>query len=196
METVLQYLSEIDISLFYWINLGWINPVFDWLMPFITKKEHWFPLWLVVIVLMLWKGGGEGRIAVLLIIPLIFLSDQLAASVFKPYFARLRPCVALENVHLLVKKKTSFSMPSAHATNFFALAAFFSHYYRKYRWYFYATAAMVALSRVYVGVHYPGDITAGALLGIFCAAVVLHGYRMLQIYWISLRPTYNETERD
>jgi undecaprenyl-diphosphatase len=80
--------------------------------------------------------------------------------------------VALPDVHLLVKMKTSFSMPSAHAANFFALATYFTYFYRRYKWWFYSAAFMVALSRVSVGVHYPFDIAAGALLGVLCALLV------------------------
>jgi undecaprenyl-diphosphatase len=57
------------------------------------------------------------------------------------------------------------SFPSSHATNNFALATILTYYFRKYRYWFYSIAALVAFSRVYVGVHYPIDISAGAILG-------------------------------
>ena len=104
---MIDYLNYIDTSLFYFINVSLQNPFFDWFMPFITEKYHWFPVWGVIIILLLWKGGKQGRIMVLLIIPVIFLSDQLAAHVFKPWIQRPRPCMALPDVHLLVNTKIS-----------------------------------------------------------------------------------------
>jgi len=142
-------------------------------MPLITEKYHWFPVWVLLAILLLWKGGKQGRIMVLLIIPVIFLSDQISSHVIKPLVARPRPCITLPDVHLLTNKKTSFSFPSAHAANFFAVAAFFSYFYKKYCWWYFSIAALVAYSRIYIGIHYPFDAIAGALLGIFCSYLVL-----------------------
>ena len=75
----MEFLQQLDTSLFYFINHGWQNPLFDWLMPFVTRTENGFPLWGAAYVLMIWKGGKKGRIAALLTIPLIVLSDQLSA---------------------------------------------------------------------------------------------------------------------
>ncbi len=174
---MLEFLQQIDIQLFFAVNRGLENTFFDWLMPVITKKENGFPIWIVAIVLMLWKGGKKGRIAVLLVIPLITFSDQLSASVLKPFFERLRPCVALENVHLLVGRKTSWSFPSAHATNIFAAATYFSVVYPRGKIFYFILAVLVGFSRIYIGVHYPFDVLAGALLGAIVAWIVIYAYR-------------------
>ncbi len=174
---MLEYLLEIDTRLFYLLNVTVQNPVFDWLMPFITEKLHWFPVWGVIIILLIWKGGKQGRIILLLVIPLIFLSDQISSSVLKPLFGRTRPCIALDNIHLLIKKTSSFSFPSSHAVNFFAVATFFGYYYRKYVWLFLIIAAAVAYSRVYVGVHYPLDVVAGAFIGAACAFIIIYSWK-------------------
>jgi undecaprenyl-diphosphatase len=116
---MIDFLIEIDVAVFYFINVNLANPFFDWFMPFITEKFHWFPVWGILIIGLLWKGGKKGRTVVLLIIPVIFLSDQLSAHVLKPLIARQRPCATLPDVHLLVGMKRSLSFPSAHAANFF-----------------------------------------------------------------------------
>ena len=108
MDTLIQ----IDIALFYFFNVTIQNAVFDWLMPFITNKYHWFPVWAITAILFIWKGGRKGRTALLLIIPVIFLSDQISSHIIKPYFERLRPCIVLTDIHLLDNVKTSFSFPS------------------------------------------------------------------------------------
>ena len=170
---MLDALNQLDINIFYFINVSLQNPFFDWFMPFVTNKYNWFPVWAIIIVLLVWKGGRQGRIMVLLIIPVIFLSDQIASHVLKPFFERPRPCTALPDVHLLVSAKASYSMPSAHASNYFALALFFSYYYRKYSIIFFLIASIVGLSRISVGVHYPFDVLAGGGLGIICAGAVI-----------------------
>ena len=175
----MEWILEIDTSLFYFINVTLQNPFFDWFMPFITERNHWFPVWGILVITLLWKGGKKGRTAVLLIIPVIFLSDQLAAHVIKPLVGRPRPCVALTGVHLLVPLKTSLSFPSAHASNFFAVATYFNYFYPKYRWVYFSAAFLVALSRVSIGVHYPLDIIAGGILGACCALFVIYTWRWL-----------------
>ncbi len=171
------FLLQIDQSLFFWINQGWANPILDWFMPVITFKENGFPLWIAVYVLLLWKGGKKGRIAALLIIPVIALSDQMAASVIKPWVERMRPCAAMLNVRMLIGLKTSYSFPSAHASNIFAAATFFSVFYPKGRMVYFTLAVLVGLSRIYVGVHYPFDVIGGAILGALCAWTVIWFYR-------------------
>ena len=171
---MLEYILHVDTQLFYLINVILQNAIFDWLMPFITNKTHWFPVWGIVIILLIWKGGKEGRIILIFIIPLIFLSDQLSSSVLKSFFARIRPCIALDNINLLVNKSKAFSFPSSHAVNFFALATYFGYFYKKYIWWLLFVAAMVAYSRVYVGVHYPFDVIAGAIIGATCAFFVVY----------------------
>ena len=176
----MELLEQIDIALFYFINVSLQNSFFDWFMPFITEKTHWFPVWGVLIISLLWKGGKKGRMAVILIIPVIFLSDQLSAHVLKPLIARPRPCVTLADIHLLVGMKTSYSFPSAHAANFFAVATFFNYFYPKYRWIYFGAAFVVALSRVSIGIHYPLDIIAGGILGAACALFVIYTWRWIE----------------
>lgn len=173
-------LLRIDASVFFFINKSMANPVFDWLMPFITRQENWYPVFLLIIVGLLWKGGRQGRIVVLLLIPVIVLSDQMTSSLIKPWVDRMRPCEAYEalgTVRALIGVKTSPSFPSSHAANAFAAALFFALFYPKRQWIYFSIAALVALSRVYVGVHYPLDVIVGAIIGVFCALFVYACYK-------------------
>lgn len=165
---MLEIINEIDVWLLFLINVDFSNSFLDFLMPLITSKKSWYPVWLIVIAGFLWKGGREGRLLILFVIPLILLSDQLSAGILKPLIGRVRPCNVFENINVMARCTKAASMPSAHAANFFALASYFGYYFRKYRWYLFGIAGLVAISRVYVGVHYPFDVLAGAGLGIFC----------------------------
>ena len=179
---MIELIDRLDTALFFIINRDLQNAIFDWFMPFVTNKKNWYPLFLIIIVGLLWKGGKKGRIAVALLIPVIVLSDQLSASLIKPFFDRMRPCEAmrdLEMVNMLIGLKTSPSFPSSHAANSFAAATFFGHYYPRFKWLYFAIATIIAYSRVYVGVHYPLDVIAGALLGVGCAFAVYFTYDSL-----------------
>ena len=113
-------------------------------------------------------GGKKGRITGIVLVASLILIDFLNSYPLKFLFARIRPCNALPDVRTLVPTSTSYSFPSSHATNIFGLATILSNKYRNFRFYFFSVALVVGISRVYVGVHYPFDVLAGALVGILC----------------------------
>ena len=83
----------------------------------------------------------------------------------KQIIARPRPCHILEDIHLLVNCGAGYALPSSHAANAFGQAVLFSYFYNNARVYLFTYASLIALSRVFVGVHYPADVLVGALLG-------------------------------
>ncbi|MCX8069654.1 MAG: phosphatase PAP2 family protein [Thermodesulfovibrionales bacterium] len=116
-------------------------------------------------------------ITVLAAILAVFLADT-TGGVLKNLIQRQRPCIVIQNTHLLVGCSTSGSMPSNHATNAFAYAVTLYLYARQFKmkWltlYPLLLASLVALSRVVVGVHYPSDVLIGGIIGTMYA-VVLH----------------------
>jgi undecaprenyl-diphosphatase len=184
----------IDRALFYWINGSWANPVLDVVMPFITAEESWFLPGMLVVIWLLWKGKRKGRLAVLVLAVAISISDQMSSSLLKPVFRRERPCRVLPEVRLLDRCGKSYSFPSSHATNSFTAAALFSRFYPGGRWIYFAVAGLVALSRPYVGVHYPSDVAAGALLGWAIGWVVWFLLRQLGHYLPVLESILGEEE--
>jgi undecaprenyl-diphosphatase len=185
-----EFFASIDRSMFYFVNHSLQNILFDAVMPFLTdlNKKPGVVLfvglcWIVLFV----KGGKSGRIAALLLIPTIVLSDQLSSSLLKQLFDRLRPCFVLPDVHLLVPCGSGRSFPSSHAVNNFAGAYLFAYFFPRWRWALYGFAAAVAFSRVYVGVHYPSDVVGGSIIGIGCGALVVLLYVQGEARWKTLR---------
>jgi undecaprenyl-diphosphatase len=162
-----EILTELDRSLFLLLNGKLAHPVLDPVMTFITTQENWYPVLLGLWIAMLIWGGRRGRIAAVALVVAVAATDQVTSSILKPLFRRVRPCNAFApwQVRLLVDRSKAFSFPSAHAANSFAMATIVGWRFRKYAPYAFAVAVAVAYSRVYVGVHYPFDTVAGALVG-------------------------------
>jgi undecaprenyl-diphosphatase len=172
-QALLENLIQFDTALFYFFNTGLQNGFFDFLLPILTNLDYWrIPLGLMVISLLIF-GKKKGRITVLLLVLGIALSDQLCNNVLKPLIQRIRPCNVLENVNLLVNCTKAYSFPSSHAMNIFTGCLLLSYSYRRIKVIFLVIALLVSYSRIYVGVHYPFDVLAGVILGIFCAFVII-----------------------
>jgi undecaprenyl-diphosphatase len=166
-------LYSLDKFLFYAINLGSVNRLFDIIMPFITERNNWFLLYIYVWVYLFWKGGKNGRITAVLIILAIIASDQVSASILKPLVSRVRPCYELEGVRTILGCGGRYGFPSSHAANYFAAATIFTYYFPKYKWIYISIAVLVCFSRIYIGVHYPSDVICGAILGFLSSVIII-----------------------
>jgi undecaprenyl-diphosphatase len=181
---VIEFLTSLDHSLFLFINRDLANPVFDVFFTTITNGRFWI---IPGILLALVYGFAERRKAVValsLAVLTVALSDPICCKLIKEWVHRLRPCnplVLIDGGRFLLGHKTSLSFPSAHAMNMFAQAMLFSLLYpRRWLWFF-IFAFLIGFSRVYVGVHYPLDVLAGAVLGMGIGAGVYYGYRAVSV---------------
>jgi undecaprenyl-diphosphatase len=172
---MVDFLYSLDVGLFYFFNHTLHFSVLDVVMVFVTRTDtlHFRIFYGVVWLALMVKGGRRGRTVALLLIPVIAASDQLSSSIIKHLVSRMRPCFILPDVNLLVRCGSGLSFPSSHAVNNFAAAMLFSFYYRRWTWAFVAYASLVALSRPYVGVHYPSDAVGGAVIGTLVCLVIL-----------------------
>lgn len=180
---MIDFLYQLDVAAFRFLNRAFANPFFDWLMPMVTEGDNWrIPIVLIVLAFLVF-GGKKGRITILLLVFTITLSDQISSFVIKPLFSRVRPCFVLDQVRLLIDQSRSPSFTSSHAANLAAMAMIFSWRYRKQMWLPMGLALFISYSRIYVGVHYPSDILGGWIVGIFCAAFVLFAQYGLESVW-------------
>ena len=171
---MLQDLLNLDQELFLYLN-GLGNPAWDNFWQFISSKFSAIPLYLFLLILSYRKFGLKRTVILVISVAiLITVSDQVS-NLFKYGTARLRPChdPTISAVMRLVKSYCGgkYGYFSAHAANSFALAAFFGIILKSeikgILFFLTLWAALVAYSRVYIGVHFPLDILTGAILGFF-----------------------------
>jgi len=171
-------LNHWDILLFYLINIDLQNSVFDFIMPLISSVGY-FSIWILVCVLLYVFGGEKGRnVALICIVALVF--GYFLTEVLKYIVARPRPYTVLEGVRVLTMIG-GYSWPSGHAVASFIVAIIIGESYsfkvkdRSYKLIYplLVFAVLVGFSRIYNGVHYPFDVISGALIGTFCALLIL-----------------------
>jgi 4-amino-4-deoxy-L-arabinose transferase-like glycosyltransferase len=196
----MHWLQALDTSLFLFVNRSLANPVFDWLMPVLSGNAFFFPAMFLLGVGLLWKGNARLRLCVLLLVLILPLGDTFICNTIKHAVARPRPFVTLpearqwgkigkgyippepgdRSVDMSASIGSRTSMPSSHAANWFAATMILFIYYRRSLWFMLPMALAVSFSRVYNGVHYPGDVLVGAILGAGYAAA---GVIALQAGW-------------
>jgi undecaprenyl-diphosphatase len=187
---MLDYLNQIDRAILVFFNQQY-SPFWDELMLLITGKYIWIPLYVVLIGLLIYKLKKTSWIAILTLVLTITVADQFASSFCKPTFKRLRPChddAIKSQLHIIKPAGSQYGFISSHAANTFALATFiFMAFKSDQKWIGYTLfiwAAMVSLSRVYLGVHYPGDVLAGGVTGIVWGWCFWKIYQKSSAYWL------------
>lgn len=167
-------LDVLDRALFRKINIDWASNWADWIMPVIRDQRTWYPLYAFLIIYIIWKFRWKAVPFILIAGLTVVLTDQVSSSFLKNFFGRIRPCsepLLAGLVQLRVSRcPTSGSFTSSHAVNHFGIAAFIffclKPYFGKWGLLFFLWAGLICYAQVYVGVHYPGDVLGGALVGI------------------------------
>lgn len=162
---------SIDIKLFYFFNdIAGKSFIGDALIVFLAEYlQH-----LVVAVLFLllyvsfYTSREKWRIFQVVIVS-IFVSRIVITELIRMFYHRLRPYLEIPANNLLTE--SAFSFPSGHAAFFFALAAAVYGFNKKWGIGFFGSAAVISISRIAAGVHYPSDIVGGMIIGILAAYV-------------------------
>ena len=182
MNHLLEWLDQIDRSILYIINDTLANPIFDLFFTTITNEHLWAIPVLIGLLALIVRGGRRGQIAAVLVLITASATDATVVQIIKPAIARLRPSHALgDTINLLVPKGGRYGFLSAHAANIFAGTTVLSYFYTQWKKPLLFLAFSVALSRVYVGVHYPGDVLFGGLFGYGMAWLVITLWVLLKM---------------
>lgn len=167
-------INQLDTQAFLWLN-SLHTDFFDPIMLWITNRNSWFPMYIIIIGGIVWTQKRKSIGILLMIIFSVIISDQICSSVLKPLIHRLRPChePSIQNlVHLVGNCGGQFGFCSSHAANTFALVTclilLFGKQFTGIK-YLYIWAIIVSYSRIYIGVHYPLDVLSGTGVGVLAS---------------------------
>ncbi len=185
IETIRYY----DIQILGWIHENGQLNVLDMLLPLLRNPYFWAPLYMFMLAWMLinWRMKGFWWCVYLLMV--FALCDYTAASIIKPWVHRIRPCnddsLPIMIRHI-VKCGSGFSFPSAHAANHVGISFFIyltlRHFGGWIKWAVGIWAFAVCYAQVYVAVHFPSDILAGAILGLGMGGLVAYFFNKRKPY--------------
>ncbi|MDB5202435.1 MAG: phosphoesterase PA-phosphatase related protein [Ferruginibacter sp.] len=166
-------LIELDRHLFSLINSHWNNSFFDAILPLVRNSIFSLPLYLFLLVFAIINFKSKAFWWIVFAAGTAILGDFISSDLIKNNIIRLRPCndpSLADSMRFLVSyRPQSSSFTSSHATNHFALAAFFfytlENYVGKWAQLFFLWAFVIIYAQVYVGVHFPLDVICGGLIG-------------------------------
>lgn len=165
---MIQALSEWDKSAFLYLN-GFHSDLMDYVMTLFTLTPTWILFYGVTLYVIIRKYGRKSVPVIISIVLVILLADQLS-GLLKHSVMRLRPSndpAVSPYAHVFFTKGGLYGFVSAHAANAFAFATFSALLFRSrgYTIFIIPWACLLAYTRIYLGVHYPGDILGGMILG-------------------------------
>lgn len=160
----------LDVFIFDKINgLANVSKILDWIGIFLAD---YFPyiLGAILVIFLFWK---KNRLMVISAGIAVFLSRLVIAEIIKRLYHHGRPYVILETAKKLISENHNYqSFPSGHAAIFFAIAMVVYFYNKKLGIWFFISAIIIGVARIFVGVHWPSDILAGAVIGIISGVLV------------------------
>lgn len=191
-DKIINFISSLDNQLLLLVN-GMHSTFLDYFMFLYCDRYIWIPLWIALFYLLLrvmsWKMALLGLVICGLI---ILFCDKITVQVIRPYFMRFRPSHSddpmLSCVHIVNNYRGGkFGFPSAHSANSWALT-FYIYLLLRNRvltWFMVFWALIICYSRMYLGVHFPTDLFAGCLIGLFASSL---SYFLLKRYFAYQRP--------
>lgn len=188
-------IEQLDRQLFIFLN-SHHSTFWDHVMNFMSMKLVWIPLYLAILIYLRYRYEKRFLVLLLFIIATVALSDQLSVLI-KNSVDRLRPCQepSLQGIVHLVNGYCGgkYGFVSSHAANSFSVALL-SLLLIKNRWFsagILIWAATISYSRIYLGVHYPGDVISGAILGCVTGWTIYRFYDLADKKILSKKSYFN-----
>ncbi|MBI2815311.1 MAG: phosphatase PAP2 family protein [Acidobacteria bacterium] len=157
-----------DVRWLLWVNQSAHGGLLGWVM--IQIAQYGYLAWLLLLIVILFLDRQRGKLVFLTGITAWGFSSYLGDTLLRPAARHARPGNVPDlapQLHILVPMPSFYSFPSSAATFSFAVAAVIAYFYRGWkRWAALLAAAVIAYSRVYVGVHFPSDVIGGAMIGL------------------------------
>ena len=176
-----QQMINLDHQLFKLINVDGTSSLLDLVLPFLREAQFWLPFYLFLLVFATLNFGIKGWWWALAFILTAAICDLVSSQLIKETIFRLRPCRdPMMAQEIIIRAKycpKSSSFTSSHATTHFGLSMFiFQTFKRLSKWwmFIFTWAIIISYTQVYVGVHYPLDVLAGAFVG--CVVGIMMAY--------------------
>lgn len=196
--SIVETLVSLDRSLFLFLNTAVANPLFDVVFKNGTEARFWIIPGIVAAVLFIVKKRKEAAVVAVCMMVTVAITDPVTAKVLKPFFGRLRPChpeYFVVGAHFLSGMRHTYSFPSVHAANIWGQAMLLTLFYPGWKWVYILFAFFIGYSRIYVGVHYPADVFAGAVFGTAVGGVVFVSWSRVSIMVKKRRKTDTVPEK-
>jgi undecaprenyl-diphosphatase len=169
-----------ELKFMEWGSEWWISPVFDQVIPWLTHLGSHFAV--ILFILLTWILTRQRKVLRHLV--LLYAVQSVIIYSLKFLIRRDRPLFFLEAASKLSRGPGEVidpSFPSAHTTFAFMMATLLAHWFPRYRILFYIGAAFIGWTRIYLNLHYPADVIAGALLGYGITKLFLHFFHLYGI---------------
>jgi undecaprenyl-diphosphatase len=180
---------SLDLAIFRWINEH-RNPLLDGVLGVVSALGEMSAVWLLSCVVMFLFGRKEQKRAAVVFLVSLLILDGLAVAAIKGLWQRPRPYLALAGVHKFGVAWKSSSFPSGHAYSSAMAAVIFGAKFRQWLLPLALFAGLTCYSRPYLGMHYPSDVLAGAVIGVLVGLLALRIEKSLERERESAKPAW------